>query len=59
MSSYLIKGKLKDSEGRPITDVKVQAMDSDQKWFEDRNDDIIDSKWVNNDGTFEISFDNQ
>jgi hypothetical protein len=59
MSSYLIKGTLKDSEGRPITDVKVQAMDSDQRRFEDRNDDIIDSKWVNNDGTFEISFDNQ
>jgi hypothetical protein len=56
MSSYLIKGTLKDSEGRPITDVKVQAMDSDQKWFEDRNDDILDSKWVNDDGTFEIRF---
>ena len=35
----------------------VQAMDSDQKWYEDRNDDVIDSKWVNEDGTFEISFD--
>ena len=35
----------------------VQAMDSDQKWYEDRNDDVIDSKWVNEDGTFEIPFD--
>lgn len=59
MSSYLIKGTLKDSERKPITGVKIQAMDSDQKWLEDRNDDIIDSKWVNDDGTFEISFDDQ
>jgi hypothetical protein len=56
MSSYLIKGTLKDSEGRPITGVKIQAMDSDQKWFEDRNDDMLNSKWVNTDGTFEIVF---
>lgn len=39
--------------------MKVQAVDSDQKWFEDRNDDIIDSKWVDDDGSFEISFDTE
>jgi hypothetical protein len=59
MAAYILKGTLKDSERKPITRVKIQAMDSDQMWFEDRNDDIIDSKWINDDGTFEISFDNQ
>jgi hypothetical protein len=59
MAAYILKGTLKDSEGKPITRMKIQAMDSDQMWFEDRNDDILDSKWVNEDGTFEISFDNQ
>lgn len=59
MAAYILKGTLKDYEGKPITRVKIQAMDSDQMWFEDRNDDILDSKWINDDGTFEISFDNQ
>lgn len=59
MAAYILKGTLKDYEGKPITRVKIQAMDSDQMWFEDRNDDILDSKWTNEDGTFEISFDNQ
>jgi hypothetical protein len=36
----------------------VQAFESDQRWYEDLNDDLIDSKWVNENGTFEISFDN-
>ena len=39
--------------------MKVEALDSDQRWFEDRNDDLINSKWVNDDGTFEIIFDTQ
>jgi hypothetical protein len=59
MAAYILKGTVKDYKGKPVGGVKVQAMDSDQKWFEDRNDDIIDSKWVNDDGTFEISFGNQ
>jgi hypothetical protein len=59
MPIYILKGKLKDSQNKPIMAVKVEALDSDQKWFEDRNDDLIDSKWVNDDGTFEISFDTQ
>ena len=37
----------------------VQVMDSDQKWYEDHIDDLIDSKWVNKDGTFEIPFDKE
>lgn len=59
MSTYVIKGSIRDSQKRPVNGVQVQAMDSDQKWFEDRNDDILDSKWVNDDGTFQISFDTQ
>jgi hypothetical protein len=59
MAAYILKGTVKDYKGKPVGGIKVQAMDSDQKWFEDRNDDIIDSKWVNDDGTFEISFGNQ
>lgn len=55
-TTYIIKGRIKNSEGNPIKNVKVEAMDSDQNWFEDHNDDLIDSKWVNSDGTFEISF---
>lgn len=39
--------------------MKVEALDSDQKWFEDHSDDLINSKWVNDDGTFEITFDTQ
>ena len=57
MSDYIIKGIIKDNQNSFIKNVLVQAMDSDQKWYEDRNDDVIDSKWVNEDGTFEISFD--
>lgn len=57
--TYVLKGTIRDSQKKPITGVKVQAMDSDQKWLEDRNDDLLDSKWVDNDGTFQISFDSQ
>ena len=59
MPDYVIKGSLKDTKGQPVANVKVQAMDSDQQWFEDRNDDIIDSVWVKPDGTFEIPFDSK
>ncbi len=59
MPIYILKGKLTDSQNRPIMGVKVEALDSDQKWFEDHNDDLINSKWVNDDGTFEITFDTQ
>lgn len=59
MATYNIKGTIKDHEKKPVRGVKVQAMDSDQKWFEDRNDDIIDNKWVDDNGSFEISFDSE
>jgi hypothetical protein len=58
MSTYTIKGMIKDHQNRPLQNLMIQAMDSDQKWYEDHMDDLIDSKWVNEDGTFEISFDN-
>ena len=48
---------MKDRNGDPIDNVRVQAMDSDQEWFEDRNDDMLGSVWVNTDGTFEMLFD--
>lgn len=57
MSDYVIKGRIKDSNGKPVKDVKVQAMDNDQELFDDRNDDILGIIPVNPDGTFEIPFD--
>ena len=57
MPDYVIRGSVKDRNGAPMGNVKVQAMDSDQEWFEDRNDDMVGSVWVNPDGTFEIPFD--
>ena len=57
MADYVIRGSVKDKNGNPIGNVKVQAMDSDQEWFEDRNDDMLGSVWVKPDGTFEIPFD--
>jgi hypothetical protein len=59
MPTYVLKGTITDSQKKPVAGMKVQAMDSDQKWLEDRNDDLLDSKWVDNDGTFQISFDSQ
>lgn len=35
----------------------IQVMDNDQKWYEDRNDDMIGSTWTDEDGIFEILFD--
>ncbi len=48
-----------DTKKNPIQKVMVQAMDSDQIWYEDRNDDLIESTWINDDGTFEISLDKE
>ena len=33
MSTYTIKGVIKDRQNRPIENVMVQVMDSDQKWL--------------------------
>lgn len=59
MPDYVIKGSVNDARGRPLSNVKVQAMDADQQWFEDRNDDILGNVWVKADGTFEIPFDSK
>ena len=45
MERYLIKGKIFDINHNPLNDLKVQAMDSDQEWFEDLNDDLLGSGW--------------
>jgi hypothetical protein len=50
---------MRNTQNNPITSVMIQAMDSDQKWYEDRNDDMIGSTWAKEDGTFEISFDKE
>ena len=57
MPIYTLKGRLTDSQSKPIRGMKVEVLDSDQNWFEDHNDDLINSKWADDDGTFEITFD--
>ena len=59
MHEYTITGIVMDTKKNPIQKVMVQAMDSDQIWYEDRNDDLIESTWVNDDGTFEILLDKE
>ena len=54
---YLIKGKIVDPSGKPIDNLHIQAMDNDQKLFEDYNDDMLESSMTNPDGSFQISFD--
>lgn len=56
MGDFTVRGTVKDSEGNPVTGVKVFAIDSDQGLFEDHNDDLLGAKWVAPDGRFEISF---
>lgn len=53
---YLIKGKIVYSNGKPINNLLVQAMDNDQKLFEDYNDDLLESSMTNSEGSFQISF---
>lgn len=54
---YLIKGTIVDSKGKPIDNLLIQAMDNDQKLFEDYNDDLLESSMTSVDGSFQISFD--
>jgi hypothetical protein len=56
VSDHSIRGIIKNTQGNPIKNIMIQAMDSDQKWYEDRNDDILGSTWSKEDGTFEIPF---
>jgi len=57
MIKYLLKGKIIDTNGKPISSLNIQAMDSDQEWFEDHNDDLLGSSSTASDGSFEITFD--
>ena len=57
MIKYLIKGRITDTSGKPINNLNLQAMDSDQGWFEDHNDDLLGSSRTASDGSFEIAFD--
>ncbi len=56
MADFAVRGSVKDSGGSPVRGVKVFAMDSDQAFFEDYNDDLLGSTWVGSDGKFAISF---
>jgi hypothetical protein len=57
MIKYLIKGKITDASGKAINNLNLQAMDSDQEWLEDHNDDLLGSSKTGTDGSFEIRFD--
>lgn len=56
MADFVVRGRVRDLDGNPVTGVKVFAMDSDLGFFEDHNDDLLGAAWVRQDGTFEISF---
>jgi len=55
---YTIKGEITGIKTDFFTKLKIQAMDSDQQFFEDYNDDLLGSAWTNSDGSFKITFDN-
>ncbi len=56
MAKFTIKGSVRSTAGNPVEGVKVFAMDSDQQFFEDHNDDMLGASWAKANGTFEISF---
>ncbi len=59
MPDFVIRGRVADGSGRPVADVYIEAVDSDQELFEDHNDDIIAVVRPKGDGTFEIPFDKE
>jgi hypothetical protein len=59
LSDYKVSGLIKNSDGRPASDVMVQVMESDQGTFEDRNDDLLGSAWIKNNGKFSVGFDDE
>lgn len=59
MRKYTITGRVVDAINRPMKNLMIQVMDSDQKWYEDRNDDLLENQWVKEDGTFEIYLDEE
>ena len=56
MSDYKVSGLIKNSDGKPVSDIMVQVMESDQGTFEDRNDDLLGSTWIKNNGKFSVGF---
>jgi hypothetical protein len=59
MPDFVIRGRVANREGRPVADVYIEAVDSDQELFEDSNDDIIAVARPKADGTFEIPFERE
>jgi hypothetical protein len=57
MIRYLIKGKITDANGKPSSDLYLQAIDSHQGYIEDHSDDLLGSSRSAADGLFEIPFD--
>jgi hypothetical protein len=53
---YSVKGKIIDSRSN-FKNLKIQAMDSDNQFLEDHNDDLLGSAWAKSDGSFEVTFD--
>ena len=42
-SNYVIRGSVRTKDGGIVKNVKIQAMDSDQEFYEGGVDDIIES----------------
>lgn len=53
---FLVRGEVTDYNNNPLSNLVVQAMDSDQGFFEDRIDDFLESSITNVNGSFEITF---
>ncbi|TBR22237.1 MAG: carboxypeptidase regulatory-like domain-containing protein [Candidatus Nitrosotenuis sp.] len=56
MANFEVTGRVVDSSGKPVSNLVIQAFDSDQSWYEDRNDDLVGMDRTKNDGSFRISF---
>jgi hypothetical protein len=52
MALYTVKGNVDNTQEK----FYVELVDDDQKWFEDKVDDLLGSSWTDH-GNFEISFD--
>lgn len=57
MPDFVVRGKVTNSSGGPVSGIFIQAVDSDQELYEDHNDDIIAVVRTKSDGSFEIPFD--
>ena len=54
MTNYTVNGHVKNSLQSKFY---VELLDDDNRWFEDRNDDLLGSSWTDDSGKFEITFD--